>query len=88
VIEPDSDVDEFEEGDGAGVGAYPFNPWGHLFNVVQFASVIAANVSSFLAIVARDLSAHNNDLVDRRIERKQRRLLIDDLNSLERGEQP
>jgi hypothetical protein len=87
VIDPDADVDGFEDDDGTRT-AYPFNPWGYLFNVAQFASVVAANVSSFLAIVARDLSAHNNDLVDRRIERKQRRLLIDDLNSLERGERP
>lgn len=68
--------------------AYPFNPWGHAYNVVTFLAVVAGNLSSFLHITAQDFASHNNDLIDRRKERAQRRLLWDDLESFEKGDLP
>lgn len=68
--------------------AYPFNPWGHAYNVVTFLAVIAGNLSSFLHITAQDFASHNNHLIDRRKARENRRLLWDDIESFEKGELP
>lgn len=75
--------------------SYPFNPWGAAYNVTVFASRVALEVSNLVAAFAGDFGAHNNDLIERRHERaverweaSQRRLLADDLASLEQGEKP
>lgn len=77
-----------DDGDDEQRTSYPFSAWGHLYNIAQFLAAVAADISMFFNITSRDLAAHNNHFVDRRIERRDRRLLLDDLESFERGERP
>lgn len=84
-IEHDEDC---EHGDDAGAGTYPFSAWGTVFEVLQFASVVAASVSTFLGRIAMDAAAHNNHAVQKRKEAESQRSILDDIAALERGERP
>ena len=68
--------------------SYPFSAWGMAYEVVTFCAVIAHSASTFLTRVAADFASHNNNVIDARREKQARRLLIDDLKSLERGDLP
>lgn len=85
----DDEIDTEEDENGETFRhAYPFNIWGQLYNLTLFGSMVAQTVSTYLGIVASDFASHNNEAIDRRKERQERRLLMDDLESFERGDQP
>lgn len=75
------DVEEYDHEESA--PSYPLNPWGPIVIAANLATNVLGAAQAATWAMYRDLLAAHNYHIDRRLERDKRRLLIDDLRSLE-----